>query len=81
MIKLDTVKRILNAHKDALHEKYGVTEIAVFGSFVRNENSEASDLDLMVEFDKAIDLFTLVNSKNYLSDLLRSTSIWQSKKL
>jgi len=32
--------------------------------------SEISDIDILVEFEKAIDLLTFVNLKNYLSDLL-----------
>jgi len=42
----------------------------MFGSCVKNEQHETSDVDLLVEFDEAIDLFTFVNLKNYLSDLL-----------
>ncbi len=42
----------------------------MFGSFVRNEQHENSDVDTLVEFDKAVALFTFVNLKNYLSALL-----------
>jgi len=42
----------------------------VFGSVVKNEQHETSDVDTLVEFDKAVDLFAFVNLKNHLSDLL-----------
>lgn len=71
MTSLEGVKKILETQKEALRKNYNVIEIAVLGSVVRNEHSESSDLDLLVEFDKAIDLFTFVNLKNYLSDLLQ----------
>lgn len=42
----------------------------MFGSVVKNEQHETSDVDTLVEFDKAVDLFAFVNLKNHLSDLL-----------
>ncbi|MDT7044105.1 nucleotidyltransferase family protein [Candidatus Nitronereus thalassa] len=72
MITLETIKTTLQAHKEELSQKYGVKQIGVFGSCVKNEQLETSDVDLLVEFDKAIDLFIFVNLKNYLSDLLNA---------
>ena len=70
MINLETLRKTLQDHKEELNQKYGVKELGVFGSCVKNEQHETSDVDLLVEFDEAIDLFTFVNLKNYLSDLL-----------
>lgn len=69
---LETVKRILKEHMGELREKYGVKEIGIFGSYVRGENRESSDLDILVEFkdDAKIDLIKFVELENYLSDLL-----------
>jgi len=55
-----------------LKEKYQIKEIGVFGSYVRGEYKEKSDLDILVEFeeDADIDLLKFVNIENYLSDLL-----------
>ncbi|MDI6709849.1 MAG: nucleotidyltransferase family protein [Thermoanaerobacterales bacterium] len=33
-------------------KKYGVKRIGLFGSFVRGEETEKSDLDIIVEFEK-----------------------------
>ena len=71
MIHLEDLKKTLQAHKEELQVKYGVTEIGVFGSFVKSEQNDTSDVDILVEFDKGIDLFTFVNLKNYLSDILK----------
>jgi predicted nucleotidyltransferase len=71
MRKLEDLKKILQTHMEELNRIYGVSEIGIFGSFVKNQQNEASDLDILVEFNKAIDLFTFVNLKNYLSDLLQ----------
>lgn len=32
-------------------KKYGITKIGLFGSYVRDEQSENSDIDLLIEFD------------------------------
>ncbi len=70
MTNLENLKKTLQAHKEELNQKYGVSEIGVFGSFVKDEQNNTSDVDVLIEFDKAVDLLTFVNLKNYLSDLL-----------
>lgn len=70
MVNLEYLRKTLHSHKKELNQKYGVREIGIFGSFVRNEQHETSDVDILIEFDKAVDLLTFVNLKNYLSDLL-----------
>ncbi|MBI5917710.1 MAG: nucleotidyltransferase domain-containing protein [Bacteroidetes bacterium] len=34
-----------------LESRYHVSKIGLFGSFARNEQTESSDIDLVVEFD------------------------------
>lgn len=41
----------IRAHADELRESFGVTSVAVFGSFVRGEQRPDSDVDLLVEFE------------------------------
>jgi predicted nucleotidyltransferase len=69
---LTEIKQILQAQKPYLAEKYGVTEIGVFGSYVRGEQRPDSDLDILIELTDPprISLMGLVNLENYLSDLL-----------
>ena len=45
------IKKILKEHKDILN-KYKVRTIGLFGSYVRDEQREDSDIDLLVEFDE-----------------------------
>lgn len=40
--------------KPVLHEKYGVTELALFGSYSRDEQTDKSDIDIMVSFTKKL---------------------------
>lgn len=70
MITIQDIKKTLKNHKEELKRKYGVSKIGVFGSYVKNQQDETSDVDILVEFENAIDLLTFVNLKDYLSDLL-----------
>jgi predicted nucleotidyltransferase len=50
----------LRALKPEVAARYKVKEIGVFGSFVRGEQDETSDIDVLVEFEEGADLFDLV---------------------
>jgi predicted nucleotidyltransferase len=43
----------LRDKKTFLHERFGVTRMGVFGSFAQERQSIASDIDLVVEFEKS----------------------------
>ena len=72
MKTLAEIKKILQAKKPYLAEKYGVTEIGVFGSYVRGEQGPDSDIDILIELERPprISLLDLVELEYYLSDLL-----------
>lgn len=67
---LDAILLRLKALLPLLHEKYRVSTLEVFGSFVRGEQDEESDLDLLVTFDEVPTLFQFVGLENFLSDVL-----------
>jgi uncharacterized protein len=69
-MKRDEVLRILREHRDELRREYGVKSLALFGSASRNEASETSDVDLLVEFTHPIGLLHLIGTEQYLEDLL-----------
>ncbi len=50
--------------------EYGVDTIGIFGSYVRGEARETSDLDLLVTFSTKPGLLKFIALENYLSDLL-----------
>ncbi len=54
----------------ALCRRYGVRRIAVFGSAARGETTEASDIDLLVEFSRPISLLQMVALERQLSEAL-----------
>ncbi len=67
---VEEIKRILKSHRKELELKYGVKEIGIFGSYVKEEQKETSDVDILVEFEKPMGLLEFVGFKNYLSDIL-----------
>jgi predicted nucleotidyltransferase len=71
MKTLAEIKHILKAPKPYLAHRYGVTEIGVFGSYVRDEQRPDSDVDILVDLERPprIDLLDLVNLGYYLGDL------------
>jgi len=57
--------------KEELEEKYGVSRIGIFGSYLRGEEKENSDLDILVEFKKTPTLFEFIRLENFLSKVLQ----------
>ncbi|MBI5400193.1 nucleotidyltransferase family protein [Candidatus Saganbacteria bacterium] len=70
MTKFEKIKNILKEQKEELNQKYGLSEIGIFGSYVRGEEREDSDLDLLVRLNKKMGLLRFISIENYLSDLL-----------
>jgi len=56
MKTLEEIKRILREKKNFLKEEYGVKETGIFGSYARGEQSEVSNVDIVVEFEGPIGL-------------------------
>ena len=56
MLDLEQVKRTLKMRKAFYAQEYGVSRMAIFGSYSRGEQSQSSDVDIMVEFDRPIGL-------------------------
>lgn len=68
----DTVyfTKTLRQHLPDLSKKYSISYLGIFGSYVRGEQKEDSDLDVLVEFSKTPDLFEFIGLKQELSDML-----------
>jgi uncharacterized protein len=70
MKTLEEINQWLVLHKPLLQERYHVRQLGVFGSYVRQEQVESSDVDLLVEFSEIPSLLKFINLENYLSDNL-----------
>lgn len=67
---LAEIKEILRGKKGELREKYKVKEIGLFGSLVRGEQAESSDVDVLVEFESPIGFFKFLELEEYLGQLM-----------
>ncbi len=68
MTKQDLINK-LAAHKAELRHM-GLVSLALFGSTARNEAHERSDVDLLVEFDRAVGLFHFFTVQHRLEEML-----------
>ncbi len=66
----DEVLKMLRAHKPTLAERFGVTDIALFGSFARDEATDRSDVDILVGFHAPPNWQSYFGAQFYLEDLL-----------
>jgi len=55
MAYLEEVQSVLKQLKPQLMSKYGVSSLGLFGSIVRDDFTDQSDIDIVVEFSKPID--------------------------
>jgi hypothetical protein len=65
----ERVLGLLNSHRNRLDE-FAVKALFLFGSVARGEATPESDVDLLVEFDRPVGLFTLLKLQSYLEELL-----------
>ena len=64
--KIDQIIIKLRENKPVLEEKYKVKTLGVFGSYVRGEQKEGSDLDILVEFQEPVGLFEFMELEEFL---------------
>ena len=65
----EDINRVLFLNREIL-KKYRVKSISLFGSYVRNEQKEESDIDFLVDFQEGATLFDFVELQDSLSELL-----------
>ncbi len=62
---------LLRKYHKEIKRQYHVSYLGIFGSYIRDEQTESSDLDLLVEFSETPSLFRFIQLENYLSELLQ----------
>ncbi|WAS04853.1 nucleotidyltransferase family protein [Gloeomargaritales cyanobacterium VI4D9] len=69
MLSRQLVIQTLVNHKEQL-KRFAVSTLLLFGSVARDEAHPESDVDLLVEFEKPVGLFTFIELKEYLEEIL-----------
>ena len=70
MKSLGQIKDALSSRKLEMVQKYHVKNMAIFGSYSRNEQKKNSDLDVLVEFTSPVGI-EFIDLANYLEALLK----------
>lgn len=65
MTKAETIKTIVN-----YLQKQKVQEVGIFGSFARNEMTQDSDIDVLVEYSRGTTILDIVKMKQELFILI-----------
>jgi len=76
----EEIIREINSNMPFLKAKYHIKQLGVFGSVVRGEQTEKSDVDILVEFDSPVGFFDFVRLENFLSEKLQKKVDLVSKK-
>ena len=61
----DEVLNVLRAHKPILSQRFGVRELALFGSFARDQATDTSDVDILVRFDTPLNWQRYFGAQGY----------------
>jgi uncharacterized protein len=63
---LEDAKQRLQELKPALRKRFKVESIEIFGSYARSEQTEKSDLDILVTYSEMVDLLLVAGLRRYL---------------
>lgn len=74
-----TILQTLQKNRSHFFKKYPLKMMALFGSYARNEETEGSDIDILVEFSSPVG-FEFVDLAIELEELLRQKVDLVSKK-
>lgn len=70
MKTFEEIKELIRGHKEDFREQFGVKKIGIFGSYVKDTQSEKSDVDILVELEKPIGFIRFIKLENTFSRLL-----------
>lgn len=71
MGKQEIIKIIRNK-KPEMESRYGVQRLGLFGSYVKERQRKKSDIDILVTFNRDIDLFDFLDLRKYLESQLQA---------
>lgn len=71
-MRKDEALKLLTQHKPELIRLFGITDLALFGSTVRDEARPDSDIDVLVSFDSPATSKRYFGVQFYLEDLMGS---------
>ncbi|MFZ5764174.1 MAG: nucleotidyltransferase family protein [Thermodesulfobacteriota bacterium] len=67
---INQIKDKLAKELPEINARYKIQSLGLFGSYIKNEQTEKSDLDILVTFNETPSLFKFLELENYLTDIL-----------
>ena len=80
MLARNDILDLLREHKTALAQRFGVIDLSLFGSFVRDQATDASDVDILVRFDGPATSERYFGVQFYIEDLLNQSVVLVTDK-
>lgn len=71
MLSKKEILDFLKKNQKLLKKEFHLKEIGLFGSFVRKEQNENSDIDILVDFEENADLFDLSGLGIFIEEKLQ----------
>ena len=71
---------LIRQHLDELRKDYNVASLALFGSYVRGDQTPESDVDILVEFSGPVGMFQFMGLERALSNIVARKVDLVSKK-
>lgn len=68
MISREDILNYFQKNKNKLLDDFELTKIGIFGSFAKNQYSENSDIDIIIEFKQGTE--DIYNKKRHLKELI-----------
>lgn len=70
MIYTQDILKYLSNNKELFYKQFNIIKIGIFGSFARNEQTEKSDIDIIIEMPRGTD--DIFEKKQQLRELLKN---------
>lgn len=68
---LEEIKTLLDQVKSLIQEKYNISELGIFGDYVKGEIEINSPIHILIDYTEPPSLLDLVELEYYLTDLLK----------
>lgn len=70
MRSLEDITQLLQVYQELLRERFRVSQMQIFGSYARRQQTSNSDLDILIRYDRPPTLWMLGELRDYLTDVL-----------
>ena len=70
MRSLEDITQLLQIHQELLQKRFRVSQMQIFGSYARGQQTINSDLDILIRYDRPPTLWMLGELRDYLTEIL-----------